>query len=204
MRRTSDQLVNLGAGPSIRFWVCVAARGEDLPGEGTNDCTKEQSYIEEVSHKGTMSHLGIHLQRLQQKVLSWSLQTPGLNIITNRRRAQRRDLLELVVVDTHEGDLCAAALVELVATGLTAKALEQQLSAEVTEGQREEGLPHLKVKGKQPIRTSVDAPVRSEFGLLILTKLCVVSGTFSKTSTCNSSNVSQEMSVSQPIGFFSL
>lgn len=93
---------------------------------------------------------------------------------------------------------------ELVAAGLTAKSLEQQLSAEVTEGQREEGLPHLKVKDKQPIRAPVEAPVRSEFGLLILTKLCVVSGTFSKTSTCNSSKVSQEMSVSQPIGFFSL
>lgn len=40
--------------------------------------------------------------------------------------------------------------------------------------------------------------------LTALTKLCVVSGTFSNTSTCNSSPVSQEMSVSQPIGFFSL
>lgn len=39
---------------------------------------------------------------------------------------------------------------------------------------------------------------------MVLTKLCVVSGTFSKTSTCNSSPVSHEMSVSQPIGFFSL
>lgn len=54
------------------------------------------------------------------------------------------DLLQLVIVDAHERNLCAAALVELVATGLAAKALEQQLSAEVTEGQREEGLPHLK------------------------------------------------------------
>lgn len=93
---------------------------------------------------------------------------------------------------------------ELVAASLAAKALEQQLSAEVAEGQREEGLPHLKVKDKQPIRTPVEAPVQSESSLLILTKLCVVSGTFSKTSTCNSSKVSQEMSVSQPIGFFSL
>lgn len=42
------------------------------------------------------------------------------------------------------------------------------------------------------------------FHLAVLTKLCVVSGTFSRTSTCNSSPVSQEMSVSQPIGFFSL
>jgi len=38
----------------------------------------------------------------------------------------------------------------------------------------------------------------------VLTKLWVVSGTFSNTSTCSSSPVSQEMSVSQPIGFFSL
>lgn len=53
------------------------------------------------------------------------------------------DLLQLVVVDTHEGDLGAAALVELVATGLTAETLEEQLSAEITEGQSEEGLPHL-------------------------------------------------------------
>lgn len=64
-------------------------------------------------------------------------------------RAERSDLLQLVVVDAHEGDLGAAALVELVAAGLTAKALEQQLSAEVAEGQREEGLPHLEVKDKQ-------------------------------------------------------
>lgn len=52
----------------------------------------------------------------------------------------------MVIVDTHEGNLGAAALVELVATGLTAETLEQQLSAEVTEGQCEEGLPHLSVK----------------------------------------------------------
>lgn len=39
---------------------------------------------------------------------------------------------------------------------------------------------------------------------IILTKLWVVSGTFSKTSTWSSSPVNQEMSVSQPIGFFSL
>lgn len=56
------------------------------------------------------------------------------------------DLLKLVIVDTHEGNLRAAALVELVATGLTAETLEQQLSAEVTEGQCKEGLPHLSVK----------------------------------------------------------
>lgn len=35
---------------------------------------------------------------------------------------------------------------ELVSTGLTAETLEQQLSAEVTEGQCEEGLPHLSIK----------------------------------------------------------
>ncbi len=39
---------------------------------------------------------------------------------------------------------------------------------------------------------------------IILTKLWVVSGTFSKTSTWSSSPVNQEMSVSQPMGFFSL
>lgn len=43
-----------------------------------------------------------------------------------------------------------------------------------------------------------------EVSFIILTKLWVVSGTFSKTSTWSSSPVSQEMSVSQPIGFFSL
>lgn len=52
-------------------------------------------------------------------------------------------LLQLVVVDTHERNLCAAALVELVAARLAAESLEEQLPAEVTEGQREEGLPHL-------------------------------------------------------------
>lgn len=41
-------------------------------------------------------------------------------------------------------------------------------------------------------------------GPLTLTKLCVVRGTFSRTSTWSSSPVSHEMSVSQPIGFFSL
>lgn len=94
---------------------------------------------------------------------------------------------------------------ELVAAGLTAKPLEQQLSAEVTEGQREEGLPHLKVKTNSPSGLPRKRQRRYDtFCLLALTKLCVVSGTFSKTSTCNSSKVSQEMSVSQPIGFFSL
>lgn len=51
--------------------------------------------------------------------------------------------LQLIVVDTHERDLCAAALVELVAARLAAEALKQQLPAKVTEGQREEGLSHL-------------------------------------------------------------
>lgn len=77
---------------------------------------------------------------------------------TEPRLQQKRDLLQLVVVDAHEGHLCAAALVELVAAGLAAKALEQQLSAEVAEGQREEGLPHLKAKDKQPISASAAAP----------------------------------------------
>ena len=48
-----------------------------------------------------------------------------------------------VHVQAHRGHLAAAVLVELVATGLTAEALEQELAAEVAEGQREEGLPHL-------------------------------------------------------------
>lgn len=114
-------------------------------------------------------------------------------------------LLKLVVVDAHEGDLGAAALVELVAAGLTAKALEQQLSAEVAEGQREKGLPHLKVKDKQhPSGLWLRLQCCQSRSSDLLTKLCVVSGTFSNTSTCNSSKVSQEMSVSQPIGFFSL
>lgn len=52
-------------------------------------------------------------------------------------------LLKLVVVNTHEWDLRAAALVELVAARLTAEALEQELPAEITEGQCEESLPHL-------------------------------------------------------------
>lgn len=56
------------------------------------------------------------------------------------------NLLELVVVDAHERNLGAAPLVELVATGLTAETLEQQLSAEVTEGQCKERLPHLWIK----------------------------------------------------------
>lgn len=56
------------------------------------------------------------------------------------------NLLELVVVDAHERNLSAAPLVELVATGLTAETLEQQLSAEVTEGQCKESLPHLWIK----------------------------------------------------------
>lgn len=55
-------------------------------------------------------------------------------------------LLKLVIVDTHERNLSAAALVEFVTTGLTAETLEQKLSAEVTEGQCEESLPHLSIK----------------------------------------------------------
>lgn len=116
------------------------------------------------------------------------------------------NLLELVVVDAHERNLGAAPLVELVATGLTAETLEQQLSAEVTEGQCKERLPHLWIKQRH---TDQSHPGCTEhcgtLGFLkVLTKLCVVSGTFSNTSTCSSSPVSHEMSVSQPIGFFSL
>lgn len=113
----------------------------------------------------------------------------------------------MVIVDTHEGNLGAAALVELVAASLTTETLEQQLSAEVTEGQREEGLPHLSIKntfGSGNISNEVKIQHFLWSNLTVLTKLCVVSGTFSNTSTCNSSPVSQEMSVSQPIGFFSL
>lgn len=40
---------------------------------------------------------------------------------------------------------------ELVATGLTAETLEQQLSAEVTEGQCKEGLPHKVVCGERHV-----------------------------------------------------
>lgn len=75
------------------------------------------------------------------------------------------DLLELVVVDAHEGNLRAAALVELVATGLTAETLEEQLSAEVTEGQRKEGLPHLG-------NTNTDSGPRRGGGDTLLYRLC--------------------------------
>lgn len=120
------------------------------------------------------------------------------------------NLLELVVVDAHERNLSAAPLVELVATGLTAETLEQQLSAEVTEGQCKEGLPHLWIKQRHTDQSHpgctehFSQPLRDTCFLKVLTKLCVVSGTFSNTSTCSSSPVSHEMSVSQPIGFFSL
>lgn len=43
------------------------------------------------------------------------------------------DLLKLVIIDTHQWHFSATALVEFVATGLAAEALEQQLPAEVAE-----------------------------------------------------------------------
>lgn len=50
---------------------------------------------------------------------------------------------------------------KLVSTGLTAETLEKQLSAEVTEGQREEGLPHLSIK--HTIRTNQGSVTTSVF-----------------------------------------
>lgn len=118
-------------------------------------------------------------------------------------------LLQLVVVDTHERNLSAAALVELVAARLAAEPLEQQLPAEVAEGQREEGLSHLQGATVEVLGRTAEAQEilsgSGEFlGASSLTKLCVVRGTFSRTSTWSSSPVSHEISVSQPIGFFSL
>lgn len=46
-------------------------------------------------------------------------------------------------VNTDCGDLGGTVLVELVATGLAAEAMEQKLKAEVTECQAEERLPYL-------------------------------------------------------------
>lgn len=40
-------------------------------------------------------------------------------------------------------------LVELVATGLAAKSMEQKLKAEVTEGQAEECLPYLQPQSRE-------------------------------------------------------
>lgn len=55
---------------------------------------------------------------------------------------------------------------ELVATGLTAKTLKQQLSAEITEGQREEGLPYLwnTEKHGQNLLTIMLSPTRASTG----------------------------------------
>ena len=48
-----------------------------------------------------------------------------------------------VHVQAHRGHLAAAVLVELVATGLAPEAVEEELVAEVTVGQLEEGLADL-------------------------------------------------------------
>lgn len=51
-------------------------------------------------------------------------------------------------VNTDCGDLRGTMLVELVATGLAAEAMEQKLKAEVTERQAEECLPYKIVHGQ--------------------------------------------------------
>lgn len=52
-------------------------------------------------------------------------------------------------VNADGGDLGGTMLVELVATGLAAKSMEQKLKAEVTEGQAEECLPYLQPQGRE-------------------------------------------------------
>ena len=53
-----------------------------------------------------------------------------------------------VHVQAHRGHLAAAVLVELVATGLAPEAVEEELVAEVTVGQLEEGLADLESVGR--------------------------------------------------------
>ena len=53
-----------------------------------------------------------------------------------------------VHVQAHRGHLAAAVLVELVATGLASEAVEEELVAEVTVGQLEEGLADLESVGR--------------------------------------------------------
>lgn len=61
-------------------------------------------------------------------------------------------VVELSAVGTHVnancGDLGGTMLVEFVATGLAAEAMEQKLKAEITKGQAEECLPYKIVHGQ--------------------------------------------------------
>lgn len=98
-------------------------------------------------------------------------------------------------------------LVELVATGLAAEAMEQKLKAEVTEGQAEECLPYLQSQSRENPGL-VEGPLCQHHGLphhpVALTKLCMVSGTSSRTSTMSSSPSRGAMAVSQAVTVFLL
>jgi hypothetical protein len=98
-------------------------------------------------------------------------------------------------------------LVELVATGLAAESMEQKLKAEVTEGQAEECLPYLQPQSRE-VQARLKAlsvhTVASPTIPIRLTKLCMVSGTSSRTSTMSSSPSRGAMAVSQAVTVFLL
>jgi hypothetical protein len=99
-------------------------------------------------------------------------------------------------------------LVELVATGLTAEAMEQKLKAEVTECQAEESLPYLLPQSGDGGGLATGSPSRlprpTSPLLAALTKLCMVRGTSSRTSTMSSSPSRGAMAVSQAVTVFRL
>lgn len=98
-------------------------------------------------------------------------------------------------------------LVELVATGLAAEAMEQKLKAKVTEHQAEECLPYLRPQSmevKAWSRTPTPSPGSTPAIQPALTKLCMVSGTSSRTSTMSSSPSRGAMAVSQAVTVFRL
>lgn len=105
-------------------------------------------------------------------------------------------------VQTHRRDLAAAVLVEFVATRLTPEAVKEELVAEITVGQFEEGLPYLH-DGRGKSKNAYKNLTRN-VGAAVLTKLCIVRGMSSRTSTSSSSPTRGVISVSQSVNLFRL
>lgn len=151
----------------------------------------------------------------------WSAASAALVASCDQEEEGKSDspLAHRVHVQTHGGDLAAAVLVKLVATRLTSEAIKKKLVAEITVGQLEKRFPYL--RRQKAVKPLITSPRKTETKMhrkpqsvqrflwdavrfQTLTKLCMVRGMSSRTSTSSSSPTKGVMSVFQSVSLLRL
>ena len=109
-------------------------------------------------------------------------------------------------VHAHSRDLAAAVLVKLVATCLTSEAIKEKLVAKITVSQLEKSFPYLQKYSDNAalLLQQNTEKVRWILFSMVLTKLCMVRGISSRTSTRSSSPTRGVMSVVQSVSLLRL